>query len=104
EHKQSSKERANTEEQPTIRRTKKKKLKKFPIVILIIVIILAIIVGYSVHGYKSGIEYAKDHGKTLKQHKFNGAKKNDGKIMIMVLGANKEKDGIIRTDWMMIAE
>ena len=53
----------------------KEKIKKFPIVILIIVIILAIIVGYSVHGYKSGIEYAKDQGKTLKQHKFNGAKK-----------------------------
>ena len=74
EHKHRSKESTNTEEQPTMRRTKEK-IKKFPIVILIIVIILAIIVGYSVHGYKSGIEYAKDQGKTLKQHKFNGAKK-----------------------------
>lgn len=82
EHKHSSKESANTEEQPTMRRTKKKKLKKFPIVILIIVIILAIIVGYSVHGYKSGIEYAKDHGKTLKQHKFNGAKKMMEKLRL----------------------
>ena len=41
----------------------KEKIKKFPIVILIIVIILAIIVGYSVHGYKSGIEYAKIRAK-----------------------------------------
>ncbi|MGM0795531.1 MAG: LCP family protein [Bacillota bacterium] len=104
EHKHRSKESTNTEEQPTMRRTKKKKLKKFPIIILIIVIILTIIVGYSVHGYKSGIEYAKDQGKTLKQHKFNGAKKNDGKITIMVLGADKEQGGISRTDSIMIAQ
>src|SRR5699024_3266394 len=82
----------------------KKKLKKFPIIILIIVIILAIIVGYSVHGYKSGIEYAKDQGKTLKQHKFNGAKKNDGKITIIILGEDKEKGGISRTDTIMITQ
>ena len=61
---------------PPMRRGKKKRFRKLPFIILIGIIILAIIIGYSVHGYNSGIKYAKDHGKTLKQHKFNGAVKN----------------------------
>ncbi|MEX6275793.1 LCP family protein [Staphylococcus saprophyticus] len=89
---------------PPMRRGKKKRFRKLPFIILIGIIILAIIIGYSVHGYNSGIKYAKDHGKTLKQHKFNGAIKNDGKITVMVLGADKEQGGISRTDSIMIAQ
>lgn len=94
-----------TSHTPPPRRTKKKKkVRKLPFIILIIVIVLAILIGYAVHGYNSGIQYAKNHGKTLKQHKFNGAAKNDGKITIMVLGADKEQGGISRTDSIMIAQ
>ncbi|MFD3221419.1 LCP family protein [Staphylococcus saprophyticus] len=89
---------------PPMRRGKKKRFRKLPFIILIGIIILAIIIGYSVYGYNSGIKYAKDHGKTLKQHKFNGAVKNDGKITVMVLGADKEQGGISRTDSIMIAQ
>ncbi|RIL20108.1 LytR family transcriptional regulator [Staphylococcus gallinarum] len=88
----------------SMRRVKKKRIRNFPFIILIFVVILAIIIGYCVHGYHSGIDYAKDHGKTLKAHKFNGASKNDGKITIMVLGADKEQGGISRTDSIMIAQ
>src|SRR5699024_8291463 len=90
--------------QAPLRRVKKKRIRKLPFIILFIIILLAIVVGYSIHGYNSGIDYAKDHGKTLKQHKFNGAQKNDGKITVMVLGADKEQGGISRTDSIMIAQ
>lgn len=90
--------------QAPLRRVKKKRVRKLPFIILIIIILLAIVIGYAIHGYNSGIEYAKDHGKTLKQHKFNGAQKNDGKITVMVLGADKEQGGISRTDSIMIAQ
>ncbi|MEB7384018.1 LCP family protein [Staphylococcus xylosus] len=93
----------NTKKAP-MRRVKKKRIKKLPIIILIFIVILAIILGYAVHGYNSGIDYAKDHGKTLKQEKFNGAAKNDGKITVMVLGADAEDGGISRTDSIMIAQ
>ncbi|XVL42426.1 LCP family protein [Staphylococcus equorum] len=82
----------------------KKRIRKLPFIILIIIILLAIVIGYAIHGYNSGIDYAKDHGKTLKEHKFNGAQKNDGKITVMVLGADKEQGGISRTDSIMIAQ
>lgn len=87
-----------------LRRVKKKRIRKLPFIILIIIILLAIVIGYAIHGYNSGIDYAKDHGKTLKEHKFNGAQKNDGKITVMVLGADKEQGGISRTDSIMIAQ
>ncbi|MDG0842360.1 LCP family protein [Staphylococcus equorum] len=90
--------------QAPLRRVKKKRIRKLPFIILIIIILLAIVIGYAIHGYNSGIEYAKDHGKTLKQHEFNGAQKNDGKITVMVLGADKEQGGISRTDSIMIAQ
>lgn len=90
--------------QAPLRRVKKKRIRKLPFIILIIIILLAIVIGYAIHGYNSGIDYAKDHGKTLKQHKFNGAQKNDGKITVMVLGADKEQGGISRTDSIMIAQ
>ncbi|HJG54130.1 MAG TPA: LCP family protein, partial [Staphylococcus arlettae] len=67
-------------------------------------IILGIVIGYAIHGYNSGIDYAKEHGKTIKKEKFNGAAKNDGKITVMVLGADKEADGMSRTDSIMIAQ
>ncbi|MCU5745571.1 LCP family protein [Staphylococcus sp. SQ8-PEA] len=86
------------------RKKKKKKLKKLPIIILVLLIILACVVGYAVHGYHSGIDYAKKHGKSLKMHKFNGAVKNDGKATIMILGADKQQGGISRTDSIMIAQ
>lgn len=90
--------------QAPLRRVKKKRIRKLPFIILIIIILLAIMIGYAIHGYNSGIDYAKDHGKTLKEHKFNGAQKNDGKITVMVLGADKEQGGISRTDSIMIAQ
>ncbi|KRG10101.1 LCP family protein [Staphylococcus sp. NAM3COL9] len=90
--------------QGPLRRVKKKRIRKLPFFILIIIILLAIVIGYAIHGYNSGIDYAKDHGKTLKQHKFNGTQKNDGKITVMVLGADKEQGGISRTDSIMIAQ
>lgn len=90
--------------QAPLRRVKKKRIRKLPFIILIIIILLAIVIGYAIHGYNSGIDYAKDHGKTLKEHKFNGAQKNDGKITVMVLGADKEQGGISRTDSIMIAQ
>lgn len=94
-----------TSHTPPPRRTKKKKkVRKLPFIILIIIIAFAIVIGYAVHGYNSGIQYAKNQGKTLKQHKFNGAAKNDGKITIMVLGADKAQGGISRTDSIMIAQ
>ncbi|MGO3049583.1 LytR family transcriptional regulator [Staphylococcus casei] len=105
EDKQNNNEHTSNEtNQRPMRRVKKKRIRKLPIIILILVIILAIVIGYSVHGYNAGIDYAKDHGKTLKQQKFNGAVKNDGKITIMVLGADKEQGGISRTDSIMIAQ
>lgn len=90
--------------QAPLRRVKKKRIRKLPFITLIIIILLAIVIGYAIHGYNSGIDYAKDHGKTLKEHKFNGAQKNDGKITVMVLGADKEQGGISRTDSIMIAQ
>lgn len=105
EDKQNNNEHTSNEtNQRPMRRVKKKRIRKLPIIILILVIILAIVIGYSVHGYNSGIDYAQDHGKTLKQQKFNGAVKNDGKITIMVLGSDKEQGGISRTDSIMIAQ
>ncbi len=86
------------------RRSTKRRIKKFPFIILGILIVFAILIGYVIHGYNSGIKYAKDQGKTMKEHKFNGPVKNDGKLTIMVLGADKEQGGISRTDSIMIAQ
>ena len=89
---------------PPRRSRKKKRVRKLPFIILFIIIILGIVIGYAIHGYNSGIDYAKEHGKTIKKEKFNGAAKNDGKITVMVLGADKEADGMSRTDSIMIAQ
>lgn len=88
----------------TPKRRKKKRLRKLPIIILIIVLILIAITIYIVHSYHSGMEYAKQHAKDTKIHKFNGPVKNDGKISILVLGADKAQGGSSRTDSIMVVQ
>ena len=39
------------------------------------------------------MKYAKEHAKDVKMHQFNGAVKNDGKISVLVLGADKAQSG-----------
>lgn len=107
EHKRNNEElrRSSDQQRQSLhRKKKKKKLRKLPFIILALEIILAAFVGYAIHGYNSGINYAKKQGKSLKMHKFNGAVKNDGKATIMILGADKEQGGISRTDSIMIAQ
>lgn len=83
---------------------KKKKIRKLPIILLIVVILLIALVVYIVHSYNSGVEYAKKHAKDVKVHQFNGPVKNDGKISILVLGADKAQGGQSRTDSNMVVQ
>lgn len=46
----------------------------------------------------------KEHAKDVKVHKFNGNMKNDGKISVLVLGADKAQGGKSRTDSIMIVQ
>ncbi|OFM88397.1 LCP family protein [Staphylococcus sp. HMSC055A09] len=82
------------------RRRNKKRLRKLPFIILIILIILISIIVYITHQYNSGMKYAKD----VKMHQFNGAVKNDGKISVLVLGADKAQSGKSRTDSIMVVQ
>ena len=86
------------------RRRNKKRLRKLPFIILIILIILITIIVYITHQYNSGMKYAKEHAKDVKMHKFNGAVKNDGKISVLVLGADKAQSGKSRTDSIMVVQ
>ncbi|WP_141679138.1 LCP family protein, partial [Acinetobacter baumannii] len=54
--------------------------------------------------YNSGVEYAKKHAKDVKVHQFNEPVKNDGKISILVLGADKAQGGQSRTDSIMVVQ
>ncbi|WP_105992852.1 LCP family protein [Staphylococcus simulans] len=90
-------------EQPLPKRTKKR-MRKLPFVILGILIIFIILIVYAVSGYRSGINYAKKHNPNMKVEKFNGPVKNDGKISILLLGADKSDGGKSRTDSIMVAQ
>ncbi len=90
-------------EQPLPKRTKKR-MRKLPFVILGILIIFIILIVYVVSGYRSGINYAKKHNPNMKVEKFNGPVKNDGKISILLLGADKSDGGKSRTDSIMVAQ
>lgn len=90
-------------EQPLKKRTKKR-MRKLPFVILSILILFIIMVVYAVSGYRSGINYAKKHNPNMKVEKFNGPVKNDGKISILLLGADKSDGGKSRTDSIMVAQ
>ncbi|UXV33995.1 LCP family protein [Staphylococcus sp. IVB6181] len=90
-------------EQPLPKRTKKR-MRKLPFVILGILIIFIILIVYAVSGYRSGINYAKKHNPNMKVEKFNGPVKNDSKISILLLGADKSDGGKSRTDSIMVAQ
>lgn len=90
-------------EQPLPKRTKKR-MRKLPFVILGILIVFIIMVVYAVSGYRSGINFAKKHNSNMKVEKFNGPVKNDGKISILLLGADKSDGGKSRTDSIMVAQ
>lgn len=87
---------------PSRRRNKKNAEVTF--IILVILIILISIIVYITHQYNSGMKYAKEHAKDVKVHKFNGNMKNDGKISVLVLGADKAQGGKSRTDSIMIVQ
>ncbi|MHD0397770.1 LCP family protein [Staphylococcus simulans] len=93
----------SSNKQPLPKRTKKR-MRKLPFIILGILIVLIIMVIYAVSGYRSGINYAKKHNSNMKVEKFNGPVKNDGKISILLLGADKSDGGKSRTDSIMVAQ
>lgn len=97
------KRQAGTSTTPS-RRRKKKRVRKLPFIILLILIIFIIIIAYIVHGYNSGVKYAEKHAKDIKVHQFNGPVKNDGKISVLVLGADKAQGGKSRTDSIMVVQ
>ena len=82
----------------------KKRIKKLPIAILIVLILLVSLIVYITVSYQNGIKYAEEHAKDVKIHKLNGPIKNDGKISVLVLGADKAQSGKSRTDSMMIVQ
>ena len=89
---------------PPRKKRMKKKIRKLPFILLGILIILIAFIVYAVSGYKSGIDYAKKHNSNMKVQKFNGPVKNDGKISILLLGADKSEGGKSRTDSIMVAQ
>ncbi|MBI5972427.1 LCP family protein [Staphylococcus caledonicus] len=96
--------RRHAETQTPSRRKKKKKLRKLPFIILILALLLIIAIIYIVHGYRSGVDYAEKHAKDIKVHKFNGPVKNDGKISVLVLGADQANGGQSRSDSIMVVQ
>ncbi|MCI2948896.1 LCP family protein [Staphylococcus caledonicus] len=96
--------RRHVETQTPSRRKKKKKLRKLPFIILILALLLIIAIIYIVHGYRSGVDYAEKHAKDIKVHKFNGPVKNDGKISVLVLGADQANGGQSRSDSIMVVQ
>ncbi|MEL0537636.1 LCP family protein [Staphylococcus debuckii] len=89
---------------PPRKKRMKKKVRKLPFILLGLLIILIVFIVYAVSGYKSGIDYAKKHNSNMKVQKFNGPVKNDGKISILLLGADKSDGGKSRTDSIMVAQ
>lgn len=85
-------------------RKKKKRLRKLPIIILVLALLLIALIVYIAVSYQSGVKYAKEHAKDVKIHKFNGPVKNDGKISVLVLGADKAQSGKSRTDSIMVVQ
>lgn len=96
--------RRQADAQTPSKRRNKKKLRKLPFIILIILILLIAAIIYIVHGYRSGVNYAEKHAKDIKVHKFNGPVKNDGKISVLVLGADKASGGKSRSDSIMVVQ
>ncbi|PNZ67568.1 LytR family transcriptional regulator [Staphylococcus croceilyticus] len=86
------------------KRRKKKRLRKLPFILLILLVILLAIVIYVIHSYRSGLNYAKEHAKDVKIHQFNGPVKNDGKISVLVLGADQANGGKSRSDSIMVVQ
>lgn len=86
------------------KRRKKKKLRKLPFIVLILLAIMLAIAFYVIHSYRSGLNYAKEHAKDVKVHQFNGPVKNDGKISVLVLGADQANGGKSRSDSIMVVQ
>ncbi|GGG85596.1 LytR family transcriptional regulator [Staphylococcus pragensis] len=86
------------------KRRKKKKLRKLPFIVLILLAIMLAVAIYVIHSYRSGLNYAKEHAKDVKVHQFNGPVKNDGKISVLVLGADQANGGKSRSDSIMVVQ
>ena len=60
-------------------------------------ILLVSLIVYITVSYQNGIKYAEEHAKDVKFINLM-AYKNDGKISVLVLGADKAQSGKSRTD------
>lgn len=87
------------------RRTRRKiKVKKLPLIILSVVVVLLLVALWMQSSYKSGLNYAKEHGKNPQDYTFNSVIKKDAKVNVLILGQDRASDGPPRTDSIMIAQ
>ncbi|TDM07060.1 LCP family protein [Macrococcus lamae] len=92
-----------TAEKPLVR-MKKRRLKKLPIIILVLLLLSTLLFFWMKFSFDSGLELAKDHGKTPKDYTFNGPINEDAKVNVLILGQDRVVDGSARTDSIMVAQ
>lgn len=85
-------------------KNKSMRIRKLPFIILAIIVIVLLLFLWVKHSYESGIQVARDHGKTAKVYPFHGVVKKDAKVNVLVLGQDREVDGSARTDSIMVAQ
>ncbi len=85
-------------------RRKKHRLKKLPIVILVLLLLVVVIFVWMKWSYDSGLQLAKEHGKSQKDYTFNGPITKDAKSNVLILGQDRVVDGAARTDSIMVAQ
>lgn len=83
---------------------KKLKLRKRAYIPLILIILFISVILYIILSYQSGLNSAEENGVNHEEMTFNSTDNNDGKKTFLLLGADREDDGVTRTDVVMLGQ
>jgi len=83
---------------------KKLKLRKRAYIPLVLIILLISVILYIFLSYQSGLKTAEENGVNHEEMTFNGTDNNDGRKTFLLLGADREEDGVTRTDVIMLGQ
>lgn len=83
---------------------KKLKLRKRVYILLILVVLLISAIIYIFLSYNSGLKTAEESDVNHEDMVFNGTDDNDGRKTFLLLGTDREDDGVTRTDVIMLGQ
>lgn len=83
---------------------KKFKLRKRAYIPIVLIVLSISVILYIFLSYQSGLNAAKESGVNHEEMIFDSTDNNDGKKLFLLLGADREDDGITRTDVVMLGQ